>query len=68
MQRSASFALRVPPNYAHAVMEALKRNAITPSRAIELMRGQISIGDLPPDDEADEGRWHSESASGRVVG
>jgi hypothetical protein len=49
-------------------MEALKRNAITPSRAIELMRGQISVGDLPPDDEADEGRWHSESASGRVVG
>ena len=24
-------------------------NAITPSRAIELMRGQISIGDLPPE-------------------
>jgi hypothetical protein len=35
-------------------MEALQLNAITPSRAIELMRGQISLGDLPPDDEADD--------------
>jgi Zn-dependent peptidase ImmA (M78 family) len=47
-------SIRVPPNYAHAVMEALQLNAITPSRAIELMRGQISLGDLPPDDEADD--------------
>lgn len=46
-------SVRVPPNYAHAVMEALQRGAITPSRAVELMRGQISLADLPDDDEAD---------------
>jgi transcriptional regulator with XRE-family HTH domain/Zn-dependent peptidase ImmA (M78 family) len=44
-------SIRVPPNYAHAVMEALQRSAITPSRAVELMRGQISLADLPDDDE-----------------
>jgi len=47
-------SIRVPPNYAHAVMEALQWGAITPSRAVELMRGQISLADLPPDDEADD--------------
>jgi transcriptional regulator with XRE-family HTH domain len=47
-------SIRVPPNYAHAVMEALQRGAITPSRAVELMRGQISLADLPTDDEADD--------------
>ena len=47
-------SVRVPPNYAHAVMEALRQGAITPSRAVELMRGQISFADLPTDDEADD--------------
>lgn len=47
-------SIRVPPGYAHAVMEALQRNAITPSRAVELMRGQVSPSDLPADDEADD--------------
>jgi transcriptional regulator with XRE-family HTH domain/Zn-dependent peptidase ImmA (M78 family) len=47
-------SIRVPPNYAHAVMEALQRAAITPSRAVELMHSQISLADLPPDDEADD--------------
>lgn len=47
-------SIRVPPNFAHAVMEALQQGAVTPSRAVELMRGQISLVDLPPDDETDE--------------
>jgi len=47
-------SIRVPPNYAHAVMEALQRSAITPSRAVELMRGQIRLTDLPADDETDD--------------
>jgi transcriptional regulator with XRE-family HTH domain len=47
-------SIRVPPGYAHAVLEALRRSAITPSRAVELMRGQISLDDLPADDEADD--------------
>jgi transcriptional regulator with XRE-family HTH domain/Zn-dependent peptidase ImmA (M78 family) len=47
-------SIRVPPHYAHAVMEALQRSAITPSRAVELMRGQVSLADLPADDEADD--------------
>jgi transcriptional regulator with XRE-family HTH domain/Zn-dependent peptidase ImmA (M78 family) len=47
-------SIRVPPNYAHAVMEALQRSAITPSRAVEFMHGQISLADLPADDEADD--------------
>jgi transcriptional regulator with XRE-family HTH domain/Zn-dependent peptidase ImmA (M78 family) len=47
-------SIRVPPGYAHAVLEALQRGAVTPSRAVELMRGQVSLTDLPGDDEADE--------------
>lgn len=47
-------SIRVPPHYAHAVMQALERGAITPSRAVELMRDQICLADLPPDDEADD--------------
>jgi hypothetical protein len=35
-------------------MEALRQGAITPSGAVELMRGQISFADLPADDEADD--------------
>lgn len=46
-------ATRVPRSYATAVMDALARNMVTPSRAVELMHGQIVDGDLPvvPDDE-----------------
>jgi transcriptional regulator with XRE-family HTH domain len=47
-------SVRVPPGYAHAVLEALRRSAITPSRAVELMRGRVSLVDLPADDEADD--------------
>jgi transcriptional regulator with XRE-family HTH domain/Zn-dependent peptidase ImmA (M78 family) len=45
--------VRVPPGYAHAVIEAWKRNLITGSRAVELLHGQISHEDLPLRDEAD---------------
>ena len=46
-------AVRVPPSYAHAVMQAWKSDFITSSRAVELMHGQIAIDDLPlkPDRE-----------------
>lgn len=47
-------SIRVPPGYAHAVLEALRQSAITPSRAVELMRGQVSVADLPADNEADD--------------
>lgn len=47
-------SIRVPPGYAHAVMEVLRNGAITPSRAVELMRDQITLADLPADDEADD--------------
>ena len=40
-------SIRVPPGYAHAVLEALRQGAITPSRAVELMRGQVTLADLP---------------------
>jgi transcriptional regulator with XRE-family HTH domain len=43
--------VRVPPSYAHAVMEARRRYLITTARAVELMRGQITEADLPPLDE-----------------
>lgn len=44
-------AIRVPPRYAHAVMEAWRRGALTATRAVELMHGQISAADLPTDVE-----------------
>lgn len=46
-------AIRVPPSYATAVMTALSRDLLTPSRAAELMHGQVVESDLPvaPDDE-----------------
>ncbi len=47
-------SVRVPPGYAHAVLEALRMAAITPSRAVELLHGQASLADLPADDEADD--------------
>jgi transcriptional regulator with XRE-family HTH domain/Zn-dependent peptidase ImmA (M78 family) len=46
-------AIRVPPGYAHAVLEAWRRGAITATRAVELMHGQITAGDLPTGVEAD---------------
>jgi hypothetical protein len=45
--------VRVPPSYAHAVMEAWRRSLITGARAVEVMHGQISRTDLPPRDEVD---------------
>jgi transcriptional regulator with XRE-family HTH domain/Zn-dependent peptidase ImmA (M78 family) len=47
-------SVRVPPGYAHAVIEAWRRGAITPSRAVELMHGQLSLADLPAETEADD--------------
>ncbi|MEV0590096.1 helix-turn-helix domain-containing protein [Nonomuraea cavernae] len=46
-------AVRVPPSYAHAVMESYKRSLVTVSRAVELMRGQIVATDLPLRDDTD---------------
>jgi transcriptional regulator with XRE-family HTH domain len=46
-------AIRVPPRYAHAVMEAWRRGALTAARAVELMHGQIAVADLPAGVEAD---------------
>ncbi|MFI6604393.1 helix-turn-helix domain-containing protein [Nonomuraea sp. NPDC050536] len=46
-------AVRVPPSYAHAVVESFKKSLITASRAVELMRGQIVAADLPIRDDAD---------------
>ncbi len=45
--------IRVPPSFAHAVLEARRRYLITTARAVELMRGQIEEADLPPLDDAD---------------
>ena len=47
-------SVRVPPGYAHAVLEALRMAAVTPSRAVELLHGQAGLADLPADDEADD--------------
>ncbi|MEU5941144.1 XRE family transcriptional regulator [Micromonospora sp. NPDC047548] len=44
-------AVRVPPSYAHAVMEAWRTKRITRVRAVELMHGQIAEADLPADDD-----------------
>ncbi|SCL68292.1 helix-turn-helix domain-containing protein [Micromonospora peucetia] len=46
-------AVRVPPGYSHAVMEAWRRHLVTGSRAVELLHGQIARDDLPPRDDAD---------------
>ncbi|GGM51627.1 hypothetical protein GCM10011608_40680 [Micromonospora sonchi] len=43
-------SVRVPPAYAHAVMEAWRTHRITSGRAVELMHGQITEADLPEDD------------------
>lgn len=46
-------AVRVPPHFAHAVMEAWRDGALTAKRAAELMHGQITEADLPAGIEAD---------------
>ena len=46
-------AIRVPPRYAHAVMEAWRMGALTATRAVELMHGQITAADLPAGTEAE---------------
>jgi Zn-dependent peptidase ImmA (M78 family) len=46
-------AIRVPPRYAHAVIESWRRGALTATRAVELMHGQITAADLPTDIVAD---------------
>ncbi len=46
-------AIRVPPRYAHAVMEAWRQGALTATRAVELMHGQIAAADLPAGTEAE---------------
>ena len=45
-------AVRVPPRYAHAVMEAWKADVITSARAAELMHGQIEADDLPAEPDS----------------
>ncbi|GAA3124583.1 XRE family transcriptional regulator [Nonomuraea salmonea] len=45
--------VRVPPSFAHAVIESFKGSLITASRAVELMRGQIEAPDLPVRDDPD---------------
>ncbi|ASU84770.1 DNA-binding protein [Nocardiopsis gilva YIM 90087] len=39
-------SVRVPPRYASAVVAALQANLITPARAVEMMRGQVSTEEL----------------------
>ncbi|WP_246001759.1 ImmA/IrrE family metallo-endopeptidase [Allorhizocola rhizosphaerae] len=39
--------IRVPPSFAHAVLDARRRQLISTARAVELMRGQIEEKDLP---------------------
>lgn len=46
-------AVRVPPGYSRAVMEAWRRDLVTSSRVVELLHGQLTRDDLPPRDEAD---------------
>ncbi|CRK60596.1 Transcriptional regulator [Alloactinosynnema sp. L-07] len=40
-------SVRVPPKYAHAVINAWRAAYITADRAVELMHGQIRLSDLP---------------------
>ena len=46
-------AIRVPPGYSHAVMEAWRRDLVTSNRAVELLHGTISLEDLPSRDDSD---------------
>jgi transcriptional regulator with XRE-family HTH domain/Zn-dependent peptidase ImmA (M78 family) len=45
--------VRVPPSYAHAVLQARRQHLITTARAVELMRGQIDEVDLTALDDED---------------
>jgi Zn-dependent peptidase ImmA (M78 family) len=40
-------SVRVPPSYAHAVIQAWQQDYVTSARAVELMYGQIAVDDLP---------------------
>ncbi|MBB5489601.1 helix-turn-helix domain-containing protein [Nocardiopsis metallicus] len=42
-------SIRVSPRYSSAVVAALREYAITPARAVEMMRGQIELRDLSED-------------------
>ena len=44
---------RVPPHYAHAVLEAHRWHLVTTARAVELMRGQLEAADFPPPTDGD---------------
>ena len=44
---------RVPPSYAHVVLQARSRYLITTARTVELMRGQVEEADLAPLDDGD---------------
>lgn len=47
-------SIRVPPGFAHAVMQAYRNGLITSTRALELMHGQLeSVSDLPPRPDED---------------
>jgi transcriptional regulator with XRE-family HTH domain len=46
-------SVRVPPTFAHAVMQAWRTGFITRSRAVDLMHGQIEDSDLPLDTGTD---------------
>jgi hypothetical protein len=46
-------AVRVPPHYAHAVIEAWRKGALTTTSAVELMHGQITAADLPSGTEGE---------------
>ncbi|MFV2194980.1 helix-turn-helix domain-containing protein [Nocardiopsis sp. LOL_012] len=39
-------SIRVSPRYASAVVEAVRRELITPTRAVEMMHGQITLKEL----------------------
>ncbi|WP_066361235.1 helix-turn-helix domain-containing protein [Herbidospora mongoliensis] len=46
-------SIRVSPRYAHAVLEAYRRQLVTASRAVEMMRGHLTEEDLPLRDDGD---------------
>jgi transcriptional regulator with XRE-family HTH domain len=46
-------SVRVPPVFAQAVLRAWRQSMITSVRAIEMMRGELSLSDLPGREESD---------------
>ncbi|WP_327189078.1 ImmA/IrrE family metallo-endopeptidase [Streptomyces xinghaiensis] len=44
-------AVKVAPEYADAVLTALGQKLVTRVRAVEMLHGQVSFDDLPPDDD-----------------